>query len=195
MKDKILYSIIAFLMFFIVVTNVLDKTTADEMKAVKDKNAELLATIDKLKNESEKIKNALANAQEESKNLSQDLTKFANSVADSTIGLVVLNDVTIDGVLLRLDITYIYFEDCTDCEYGYRIVKEGGNHNTRTITPYSYIPIYMLNDANILEQVDWEYIVNLDYAPILEIFEDREGVILMRERHRPPSFEHVFIEN
>ncbi|GIO27240.1 hypothetical protein J43TS3_18510 [Ornithinibacillus bavariensis] len=74
-------------------------------------------------------------------------------------------------------------------------MKEGGNHNTRTITPYSYIPIYMLNDANILEQVDWEYIVNLDYAPILEIFEDREGVILMRERHRPPSFEHVFIEN
>ncbi|GIO27239.1 hypothetical protein [Ornithinibacillus bavariensis] len=45
MKDKILYSIIAFLMFFIVVTNVLDRTTADEVKAVKDKNAELLATI------------------------------------------------------------------------------------------------------------------------------------------------------
>ncbi len=165
-----------------------------DAKVSKDSDIEFINTISNLEDENKVLKQELLIVESESNKLSDRLYNFTNGIANSTNSIVLLNDVQIDGVLLRLEYTYLSIESCAECENGYEVIQ-GWNLIKRTITANDYVPIYMYGKQNNLRQVSWEYLSNLDYNPILEIFQDNRWIYLIKESERLGSLEEVLEED
>jgi len=167
MNKKGLVGIIVFLLFVVVLTlidrhGIKDEADLKLQKELKSYEEEISALKSQIILEGE--------VEQENIKLKRDLSYYINEnerltdvFREVSIFQAIVTDAEIDGELLKLHTIYVTHENDeliqSEEEFINIITKD--------------VPIYMRNERNSLSEEDWDYMVNIDRTPYLEIFQDK----------------------
>src|SRR5699024_551944 len=183
MNKKSLVGIIVFLLFVIVLTlidrhGIRDEAHLKLQKERKSYEEEITALKGQIVLEEE--------VEQENIKLKRDISYYINEnkrltdiYREVSIFPAIVTDAEIDGELLKLHTIYVTHEN----DELIQVEDEFINIITKDV------PIYMRNELNNLSEEDWDYMVNVDRTPYLEIFQDKQGkAVFIREVDRQKNY-------
>lgn len=184
MNKKSLIAIILLLSFVIAILLFNQKDVKDE--AVDELEEELIQMEEENERLDEKVKST-EEIEEENARLEEKLGQIEsenedlmNTLSESSFSLVIVTDAEIEQRALKLHITPVTIEEDklvqTEPEMTTYVEKD--------------VPIYMLNEWGTLYEEDWNYMIDLDRTPVLELFHQGFGYpLFIRETARDHDLE------
>lgn len=149
------------------------KQVEKELTQMEEENTGLEDKVDSLVEENVDLK-------WERSTISSENDRLTANLLDMSISSAIVTNADVSGGLLNLDMFYVTHDD--------NQLVQAEEEFTKQIT--KDVPIFMLNERSNYSIEDWDYMVNLDRTPLLDIFEDNSGrPIFIREAERDHDYD------